>query len=137
MRETHHASGLLAVEDFRERWRCTTCGGRDSKLPGAVPRVSDGTPGPTSTYQKVCSAQCRRQRKTDVLNPRYGRRSTLRVARRVQRAERIAAQCVEWLGADFARALGGAEEASAKLALALERYLEGNPRGLRREFSHA
>jgi hypothetical protein len=44
---------------------------------------------------------------------------------------------VEWLGADFARALGGAEEASAKLALALERYLEGNPRGLRREFSHA
>lgn len=126
---------LSPVERYRERWRCSVCGSRESKLPGAVPRM-DGTPGPRSSYQKACSTECRRKRSTEVLNPRYERKPTPRIARRAVRAERVAAQCVEWLGEDFSRAFGGRDEAVSKLGLALERYLEGNPRGLRREKRH-
>lgn len=125
---------LTAAEQYREDWRCTECGARESKMPGAVPRISDGTPGPATTYQKACSEKCRKRRTARVLSPRYTRKPSVRVPRRVTRAATIAGQLVDWLGPDFSKAyVGGRDEAVAQLGLALERYLEGNRRGLRRE----
>lgn len=123
----------MDVDAYREAWRCVVCGRRDSQLPGAVPRISDGSPGPASTYQKVCSVRCRKRRVARDLAPRYTRTPSVRVPRRVARAKQISGQLVDWLGPDFERAVGGREEAVSKLGLALERLLEGNPRVLRRE----